>query len=87
MPEATSRPGCAQESVEEVLCIFLCIRQLLGTIPTLLNLTFLELFSHFEVRNNIYKLQHAVSDLQNLVLGGGDTLESGKLASKIRTSL
>lgn len=71
MPGATSRPGCAQESVEEVLCIFLCIRQLLGTIPTLLNLTFLELFSHFEVRNNIYKLQHAVSDLQNLVLGGG----------------
>lgn len=38
------------------------------------NLTFLELFSHFKVLNNIYELHSAVPDLRNLILGlgGGD---------------
>lgn len=48
-----------------------CTYQAASQNNTYPNLTFLELFSHFKVLNNIHELQPAVPDLKNLVLGGG----------------
>lgn len=71
MLEATSHPGCAQERVEEVLCIF-SIYQAASQNNT--HLTFVGFLFHFKVWKNISLLEHAVFDLQNLFgkgRGGG----------------